>query len=407
MQTYLFTSESVSEGHPDKVADQISDAILDAYLAQDKNSHVAVETLVTTNTIIVSGEVKSTAKVDHKAVALSVVERIGCDDEGFNVRDIKFTDLVHEQSADIDRGVSKEEQGAGDQGMVFGYATDETEECIPATLYLSHLIVKTLAEYRHNNPDCFYKPDSKAQVTIEYAEDGTPLRITDIVVSTQHKEFSDEKTMQAEIRDHIINVIMPLVRKKLYRQNVLELFNSDIRYHINPTGSFLVGGPNGDTGLTGRKIIVDTYGGRGAHGGGAFSGKDPSKVDRSAAYKARYIAKNIVNAGLCKTCLIQLAYVIGEAAPVSVQVTTTGKDSRVKATDAQLAQYIAQKYDLTPKGIESSLRLREVKYLPTASYGHFGRPPMESNDLQPYSFTWESCQDYYFLRKAFGLEEEE
>lgn len=399
MNNYYFTSESVSEGHPDKVADQISDALLDAYLTQDAYAHVAIEVMVTTDYVIISGEVKSVGAVDHETVVRQTIANIGCVDEGFNAYTVKITDLIHEQSPDIDRGVSKDVQGAGDQGMMFGYATDETDAYIPATLYLSHLIVKTLAYIRHEGKYMPYlKPDSKAQVTIEYDENNTPVRITDIVVSTQHEEFDTDENMHNAISNDIKAVVMPRVLSALTDKNLAKLFDENITYHVNPTGKFVVGGAVADTGLTGRKIIVDTYGGRGAHGGGAFSGKDPSKVDRSAAYMTRYLAKNLVASGLCHECLVQLAYVIGESQPVSIFVNTFGTATQ-DVSDKSISDYIKRNYNLSPRGVETFLALREMKYIHTAAYGHFGRKPTQD------CFSWEALTGVPKIKYAFGIED--
>lgn len=399
MSNYLFTSESVSEGHPDKVADQISDALLDAYLAQDAYAHVAIETMVTTDNVIISGEVKADGVVDHETIVRQTLANIGCIDEGFNAYTLKITDLIHGQSPDIDRGVSKDIQGAGDQGMMFGYATDETTAYLPATLYLSHLIVKALADIRHEGKYMPYlKPDSKAQVTMEYNEDNKPVRITDIVVSTQHEEFDTDGNMHDIISNDIKIVLMPRVLASLTDKSLAKLFDENITYHVNPTGKFVVGGAVADTGLTGRKIIVDTYGGRGAHGGGAFSGKDPSKVDRSAAYMARYLAKNLVASGLCHECLVQLAYVIGESQPVSVLVNTFGTCTQ-DVSDKSIADYIKRNYNLSPRGIETFLALRELRYVDTAAYGHFGRKPTDD------CFTWEATTGVPKIKYAFGIDD--
>lgn len=373
----LFTSESVSEGHPDKVADQISDAIVDAFLTQDKEAHVAVETLVTTGQVVVAGEVASLAYVDIPSVARKTIKRIGYDnpDYGFEADSCGILTAIHEQSPDIKRGVTRQEeekQGAGDQGMMFGYATNETETFMPVEHYLSTLIVQTLADIRREGWAMPYlRPDAKSQVTVEYNSDGKPERIDTIVVSTQHDEFASDKSMSEKISHDVVNVLMPAVKERIKSDKVRGLFNPDIIYHINPTGKFVIGGPAGDTGLTGRKIIVDTYGGRAAHGGGAFSGKDPSKVDRSAAYAARYIAKNLVAKGLADKMQIQLAYAIGVAEPVSVCVDTFG--TAEEYSDEGLARLIKMDFDLTPFGIEQMLHLKNPIYEPTAAYGHFGR----------------------------------
>lgn len=386
----LFTSESVSEGHPDKVADQVSDAILDAFLAKDRNAHVALETLVTTGQVIVAGEVSSEAYVDVQGVVRNTIQKIGYTkpEYGFEANSCGILVAIHEQSPDIDRGVSREEfkmQGAGDQGMMFGYATNETDTYMPVEHYLATLIVKTLAEIRKEGKlMCYIRPDAKSQVTVEYGDDGKSARIDTIVVSTQHDNFASDKSMQEQIQFDVINTLIPYVKTHIKDERVLKLFNDDIKYHVNPTGSFVIGGPAGDTGLTGRKIIVDTYGGRGAHGGGAFSGKDPSKVDRSAAYAARYIAKNLVANGFADKLQIQLSYAIGVAEPVSICVDSFGT---ARYYDERIAQFIAEHFDLTPCGIEQMLHLKNPIYQPTAAYGHFGRKPYTENGIQ--FFPWE------------------
>ena len=392
---YLFTSESVSEGHPDKVADQISDAVLDELLAYDPESKVACETLVTTGQVVVAGEVKSNTYVDLQEVARRTISRIGYTkaEYKFEAESCGVLSAIHEQSADINRGVEREnpmDQGAGDQGMMFGYATNETENYMPLSLDLSHHILRTLADIRREGKQMTYlRPDAKSQVTIEYGKDGKPKRIDTIVVSTQHDEFvtaetlghkagsapvdqlqkeADEKMLQ-KIKDDVINILMPRVINEITNPAVLNLFKNDIKYHVNPTGKFVIGGPHGDTGLTGRKIIVDTYGGKGAHGGGAFSGKDPSKVDRSAAYAARHIAKNMVAAGVADEMLVQVSYAIGVAEPINVYVDTYGK-SNVKMSDGDIAKKIAEIFDMRPKAIEERLKLRNPIYEETAAYGH-------------------------------------
>ena len=387
--SYLFSSESVSEGHPDKVADQISDALLDQFLAYDPQAHCAIETFNTTGQVIIMGEVRSTEYIDLQTIARRTINKIGYtkSEYQFDGNSCGVLTAIHEQSDDINRGVSREEednQGAGDQGMMFGYATNETENYMPATLDLAHLIMRTLADIRKEGKVMTYlRPDAKSQVTIEYSDNGVPQRIDTIVVSTQHDDFvkpadgtpeaqqrADEE-MLAKIREDVLNILIPRVKAQL-GEKVLALFNDDIKYYVNPTGKFVIGGPHGDTGLTGRKIIVDTYGGKGAHGGGAFSGKDPSKVDRSAAYAARYIAKNMVAAGVADEMLVQLAYAIGVAEPVSVYVDTYGK-SHVKESDGEIAEKIKKMFDLRPHAIERSLKLRQPMYLETAAYGHMGR----------------------------------
>src|SRR5574344_1288110 len=377
---YLFTSESVSEGHPDKVADQISDALLDQFLAYDSKSHCAIESFVTTGQVVLMGEITSEAYVDLQTIARGTINRIGYtkSEYQFDGNSCGILSAIHEQSKDIDRGVSREDeeqQGAGDQGMMFGYATNETDRYVPVTLDLAHLLMKTLADIRHEGKVMTYlRPDSKSQVTVEYSDDGVPQRIDTIVVSTQHDEFDADEPMLAKIKQDVIDILIPRVKAQLQDNNILKLFNDDIKYFVNPTGKFVIGGPHGDTGLTGRKIIVDTYGGRGAHGGGAFSGKDPSKVDRSAAYAARHIAKNMVAAGVADEMLVQLSYAIGEAQPVSIFVDNYGK-SHVKLSDGEIAEKIKTLFPLTPNGIIKSLNLRKPIYEETAAYGHMGREP--------------------------------
>ncbi len=377
--SYLFTSESVSEGHPDKVSDQISDALLDKFLAYDKDSKVACETLVTTGQVVLAGEVKSSAYIDLATVAREVIEKIGYtkSEYQFEAKSCGVFSAIHEQSADINRGVEREnpyEQGAGDQGMMFGYATNETENYMPLALDLSHALLQELAAIRKNELYLmpYLRPDAKSQVTIEYDDNGTPLRIDTIVISTQHDEFlSSDLAMQAKIKEDVINILIPRVKEN-YSAKVQALFNTQIKYHVNPTGKFVIGGPHGDTGLTGRKIIVDTYGGKGAHGGGAFSGKDPSKVDRSAAYAARHIAKNLCAAGISDEILVQVSYAIGVAKPMNIYVNTYGK-SKVKLSDGEIAKKIEEIFDMRPKAIEERLKLRNPIYFETASYGHMGR----------------------------------
>ncbi len=373
--SYLFSSESVSEGHPDKVSDQISDALLDQFLAYDNQAHCAIESFVTTGQVVIMGEVRSEAYVDLPTIARNTIKKIGYtkSEYQFDGDSCGILSAIHEQSDDINRGVSREDednQGAGDQGMMFGYACNETENLMPVSLDLAHLIMRVLADIRKEGKVMTYlRPDSKSQVTVEYSDDNIPQRIDTIVVSTQHDEFdSDDDRMLAKIKDDVINILMPRV-KALCDDKVLSLFNDDIKYFVNPTGKFVIGGPHGDTGLTGRKIIVDTYGGKGAHGGGAFSGKDPSKVDRSAAYAARYIAKNMVAAGVADEMLVQLAYAIGVAEPVSIYVNTYGR-SNVKMSDGDIAKKIGEMFDLRPKAIERKLKLRQPMYLETAAYGH-------------------------------------
>ena len=426
---YLFTSESVSEGHPDKVADQISDAVLDNLLAYDRDSKVACETLVTTGQVVVAGEVKSEAYVDLQEVARDTIRRIG-----YTKAELKFDadscgvfSAIHEQSGDINRGVEREhpeDQGAGDQGMMFGYATNETDNYMPLSLALSHKILEVLADIRREGKVMTYlRPDSKSQVTIEYGDDGRPVRIDTIVVSTQHDDFiqptlelSQEKAdeqMLAQIRQDVITVLMPRVLREIHSDDVRQLFDTNIKYYVNPTGKFVIGGPHGDTGLTGRKIIVDTYGGKGAHGGGAFSGKDSSKVDRSAAYAARHIAKNMVAAGVADEMLVQISYAIGVADPVSIYVNTYGR-SHVALSDGQIAEKIGQIFTLRPRAIENRLKLRNPIYSETAAYGHMGRQPRTvtkhfknhyagDRDIDVELFTWEKLDYVDTIRQAFGL----
>ena len=428
---YLFTSESVSEGHPDKVADQISDAVLDQLIAFDPQSKVACETLVTTGQVVIAGEVKSSAYVDLQEIARGVINKIGYtkSEYMFDGDSCGIFSAIHEQSADINRGVEREDpmsQGAGDQGMMFGYATNETENYMPVSLDLSHLILTELADIRREGKEMTYlRPDSKSQVTIEYNDDNKPVRIDTIVVSTQHDDFikptEEGKEAQlaadaaqiAKIKEDVLNILMPRVKAKIASESVLALFNDDIKYHVNPTGKFVIGGPHGDTGLTGRKIIVDTYGGKGAHGGGAFSGKDPSKVDRSAAYAARHIAKNLVAAGVADEALIQLSYAIGVAEPVSVFVNTYGT-AKVALTDGEIAQKVKTLFDLRPKAIEERLKLRNPIYSETASYGHVGRTPqvvtkvftsryLDSKTMEVELFTWEKLDYVEKVKEAFAL----
>ena len=417
---YLFTSESVSEGHPDKVADQISDALLDQFLAYDENARCAIETFVTTGQVVIMGEVRSEAYIDLQTITRRTVNKIGYtkSEYQFDGNSCGVLSSIHEQSGDINRGVDRadvEEQGAGDQGMMFGYATNETENYMPVSLDLAHLIMQTLAEIRHEGKVMTYlRPDAKSQVTVEYSDDNVPQRIHTIVVSTQHDPFDqDEKRMLQQIRNDVLNVLMPRVKSKIHSENVLALFNDEIIYHVNPTGMFVIGGPHGDTGLTGRKIIVDTYGGKGAHGGGAFSGKDSSKVDRSAAYAARHIAKNMVAAGVSDEMLVQVSYAIGVAKPLSIYVNTYGK-SRVNLTDGEIAAKIRQMFDLRPKAIERRLRLRQPMYLETAAYGHMGRRNEivkktftsfyhETKTIDVELFTWEKLDLVDQIKQEFGL----
>ena len=428
---YLFTSESVSEGHPDKVADQISDAVLDKLLAYDPNSKVACETLVTTGQVVIAGEVKTSAYVDLQLIAREVINKIGYtkSEYMFEGNSCGVFSAIHEQSADINRGVEREDpmnQGAGDQGMMFGYATNETENYMPLSLDLAHNILKVLADIRREGEVMTYlRPDAKSQVTIEYDDNGKPVRIDTIVVSTQHDEFvapaDDSKEAQlkadeemlAQIRKDVIEILMPRVIAGITNEDVLALFNDNITYYVNPTGKFVIGGPHGDTGLTGRKIIVDTYGGKGAHGGGAFSGKDPSKVDRSAAYAARHIAKNLVAAGVADEMLVQVSYAIGVAKPINIYVDTYGR-SRVNMTDGEIAKKIDELFDLRPKAIEERLKLRNPIYTETAAYGHMGRKPEVvtksfrsryegDKDVTVELFTWEKLDYVEKVREAFGL----
>jgi len=416
---YLFTSESVSEGHPDKVADQISDALLDNFLAFDPESKVACETLVTTGQVVLAGEVKSTTYLDVQEIARKVINKIGYTkgEYQFSGNSCGVISLIHEQSQDINQGVdraTKEEQGAGDQGMMFGYATNETENFMPLALDISHRILQVLAELRRENNEITYlRPDAKSQVTIEYSDDNVPQRIDAIVVSTQHDDFdADDSKMLAKIKNDIINILIPRVKAQL-PDNIQALFNDAIEYHINPTGKFVIGGPHGDTGLTGRKIIVDTYGGKGAHGGGAFSGKDPSKVDRSAAYAARHIAKNLVAAGVSDEILVQVSYAIGVVEPTSIFVDTYGT-SKIDLTDGEIAKKVAQLFDMRPAAIEARLKLRNPIYLETAAYGHMGKEPktITKTFVSSYSgtvkkevelFTWEKLDFVDKVKEAFGI----
>ena len=415
---YLFTSESVSEGHPDKVADQISDALIDNFLAFDSESKVACETLVTTGQVVLAGEVKSNTYLDVQKIARDTINKIGYtkSEYMFDGNSCGVFSAIHEQSEDINRGVdraSKEEQGAGDQGMMFGYATRETDNYMPLALDLSHRILKELAELRRENKEITYlRPDSKSQVTIEYSDDNLPQRIDAIVVSTQHDDFAKDEEMLAKIRKDIVDILIPRVVSKL-PEHIQELFNDDITYHINPTGKFVIGGPHGDTGLTGRKIIVDTYGGKGAHGGGAFSGKDPSKVDRSAAYATRHIAKNMVAAGVCEEILVQVSYAIGVVEPTSIFVDTYGT-CPFNFTDGEIAEKISAIFDMRPAAIESRLKLRKPIYSETAAYGHMGRDPetvtktFEQPNGEPITldvelFTWEKLDYVDKVKSAFGL----
>jgi len=416
--SYLFTSESVSEGHPDKVADQISDAILDKILAFDPNSKVACETLVTTGQVVLAGEIKTETYIDVQEVAREVINRIGYTkaEYRFDGDSCGVFSAIHEQSPDINRGVVREDpmnQGAGDQGMMFGYASRETDNFMPLSLELSHQLLLELAVIRREGKVMTYlRPDSKSQVTIEYSEEGVPTRIDTIVVSTQHDEFDADEPMLAKIKEDVINILVPRVKAKLPAR-VQALFGNDIVYHVNPTGKFVIGGPHGDTGLTGRKIIVDTYGGKGAHGGGAFSGKDPSKVDRSAAYAARHIAKNLVAAGISDEILVQVSYAIGVAKPMNIFVNTYGK-SKLNIPDSEIAKKVDQIFDMRPKAIEERLKLRNPIYEDTAAYGHMGREPkiVVKTFTSPYFptvtkevelFTWEKLDYVSKVKEAFGI----
>jgi len=415
---YLFTSESVSEGHPDKVADQISDALIDNFLAFDKESKVACETLVTTGQVVLAGEVKSTTYLDVQKIARDTINKIGYTkgEYMFDGNSCGVLSAIHEQSEDINQGVdrgSKEEQGAGDQGMMFGYATNETENFMPLALDLSHRILKELAELRRENKDISYlRPDSKSQVTIEYSDDNIPQRIDAIVVSTQHDDFGDDDTMLAKIRKDIVAILIPRVVANI-PENIQKLFNDDITYHINPTGKFVIGGPHGDTGLTGRKIIVDTYGGKGAHGGGAFSGKDPSKVDRSGAYATRHIAKNLIAAGVADEILVQVSYAIGVVEPMGIFVDTYGTCA-FNMTDGEIAEKVSEIFDMRPFAIEKRLKLRSPIYSETAAYGHMGRknetvtktfsqPNGETKTLDVELFTWEKLDYVDKVKEIFEL----
>lgn len=415
---YLFTSESVSEGHPDKIADQISDALIDNFLAFDPNSKVACETLVTTGQVFLAGEVKSDIYLDVQKIARDVINRIGYtkSEYMFEGNSCGILSAIHEQSADINQGVERknpEEQGAGDQGMMFGYATNETENYMPLALDLSHMILKELAALRRENKDITYlRPDSKSQVTIEYSDDNVPQRIDAIVVSTQHDDFDDEEAMLAKIKADIITILIPRVKAQL-KPELQKLFTDEIVYHINPTGKFVIGGPHGDTGLTGRKIIVDTYGGKGAHGGGAFSGKDPSKVDRSAAYATRHIAKNMVAAGVADEILVQVSYAIGVAKPMGIYINTYGT-SKVGLSDGEIARKVESIFDMRPYAIEQRLKLRNPIYEETAAYGHMGRknevvsktfysPYREALVKEVELFTWEKLDYVDKVKASFGL----
>ncbi len=417
---YLFTSESVSEGHPDKIADQISDALLDNFLAQDPDSKVACETLVTTGLTVLSGEVKSNAVLDAPRIARNVIKAIGYDKSElqFEAESCGVISTLHEQSPDINQGVEAgkglhKEQGAGDQGMMFGYATDETDNYMPLALDISHRLLRELAQIRkEKNSMTYLRPDSKSQVTIEYDHNNIPLRIDAIVISTQHDEFDREDRMLEKISDDVKNILIPRVQDQLSTKNQ-RLFNAEIKYHINPTGKFVIGGPHGDTGLTGRKIIVDTYGGKGAHGGGAFSGKDPSKVDRSAAYATRHIAKNLVAAGVCNEVLVQVSYAIGIPNPMGIYVNTFGT-SKIDLSDAEIADKVDGIFKMTPSAIIERLKLKSPIYSETAAYGHMGREPQILNksfpvngkisELQVETFTWEKLDYVEELQREFGIQ---
>ena len=415
--SYLFSSESVSEGHPDKVADQISDAILDQFLAYDPKARVACESFVTTGQVVLMGEVSSDVYIDLQTIARNTINRIGYTkaEYQFDGNSCGILSAIHEQSQDINRGVDREEedeQGAGDQGMMFGYATNETESYMPVSLDLAHLIMRTLADIRKEGKEMTYlRPDAKSQVTVQYSDEGIPERIDTIVVSTQHDEFDTDERMLARIKDDVINILIPRVKQQIHSQKVLDLFGLDIKYYVNPTGKFVIGGPHGDTGLTGRKIIVDTYGGKGAHGGGAFSGKDSSKVDRSAAYAARHIAKNMVAAGVSDEMLVQISYAIGVARPMNIYVNTYDR-SRVDMTDGEIAKKIEKLFDLRPKAIERSLKLRQPMYLETAAYGHMGRKSEvvkkvftshyhETREIDVELFTWEKLDRVDDIKREF------
>ena len=417
--SYLFSSESVSEGHPDKVADQISDAILDQFLAYDEKARVACETFVTTGQVVIMGEVSSKVYIDLQTIARNTIKRIGYTkaEYQFDGNSCGILSAIHEQGGDINRGVDREEeeeQGAGDQGMMFGYATNETDSFMPVSLDIAHLLMTTLAEIRKEGKLMTYlRPDSKSQVTVQYSDEGIPERIDTIVVSTQHDEFADDDTMLAKIREDVINILIPRAKAKITNEKVLKLFGNDIKYYVNPTGKFVIGGPHGDTGLTGRKIIVDTYGGKGAHGGGAFSGKDSSKVDRSAAYAARHIAKNMVAAGVADEMLVQISYAIGVAKPMNIYVNTYGR-SRVAMSDGEIAKRIETLFDLRPKAIERRLKLRQPMFSETAAYGHMGRKCEiikktftshyhETKTIDVELFTWEKLDCVDMIKKNFNL----
>jgi len=414
---YLFTSESVSEGHPDKVADQISDALVDNFLAWDPNSKIACETLVTTGQVVLAGEVKCAQYIDVQTIAREVIAKIGYtkSEYMFEANSCGVLSAIHEQSADINQGVdkkNKEDQGAGDQGMMFGYATSETANYMPLALDMAHLLLMELSAIRREGKQMKYlRPDAKSQVTLEYSDDNKPVRIDTIVISTQHDDFGEEKAMQDKIKKDVITILVPRVIKSYPQYK--HLFNNKINYHVNPTGKFVIGGPHGDTGLTGRKIIVDTYGGKGAHGGGAFSGKDPSKVDRSAAYATRHIAKNLVAAGVCDEALVQVSYAIGVAKPMGLYINTYGT-SKVDMTDGEIANVVSEVFDMRPYFIEQRLKLRQPMYSECAAYGHMGREPRtvtktfksvdgKTKNVKVELFTWEKLDYVKTVKKAFGL----
>ena len=423
--SYLFSSESVSEGHPDKVADQISDAILDQFLAYDSKARVACETFVTTGQVVIMGEVRSDVYIDLQTIARNTIKKIGYTkaEYQFDGDSCGVLTAIHEQSDDIKRGVDRdsskaaaneEMQGAGDQGMMFGYATSETENYMPVSLDLAHMLVRTLADIRREGREMTYlRPDAKSQVTVQYSDGGVPERIDTIVVSTQHDDFDTDENMQRRIREDVLDILIPRVKRQIHSDKVLALFGDDIKYYVNPTGKFVIGGPHGDTGLTGRKIIVDTYGGKGAHGGGAFSGKDSSKVDRSGAYAARHIAKNMVAAGVADEMLVQVSYAIGVAKPMNIYVNTYGR-SHVKMSDGEIARKIEELFDLRPKAIERALKLRQPMYLETAAYGHMGRKPCvvtktfsshyhHTKKVDVELFTWEKLDRVDEIKEVFGL----
>ena len=417
--SYLFSSESVSEGHPDKVADQISDALVDQFLAYDPKARCAIESFVTTGQVVIMGEVRSDVYIDLQTIARKTIQKIGYTkaEYQFDGNSCGILTAIHEQSSDINQGVDRDDednQGAGDQGMMFGYATNETESYMPVSLDLAHLIMRTLADIRKEGKVMTYlRPDAKSQVTVQYSDQGIPERIDTIVVSTQHDEFDTDERMLERIKDDVIHILMPRVKQQIHSQQVLDLFGLDIKYYVNPTGKFVIGGPHGDTGLTGRKIIVDTYGGKGAHGGGAFSGKDSSKVDRSAAYAARHIAKNMVAAGVSDEMLVQVSYAIGMAQPMNIYVNTYGR-SHVDMSDGEIAKRIEKLFDLRPKAIERSLKLRQPMYLETAAYGHMGRKNEvvrktftshyhETREVEVELFTWEKLDRVEDIKREFSL----